>query len=123
MDRCSESSKNHRAEHSDLVNNGTTGPSGSLSMNSSYMIFHVVDSTENPFALVMRAWNTWLVLDAASQPNKSRKKNERGAPLIHADLYLCVTRIHPLLIGDTPRGGRKIIWCDADNACANHNLW
>ena len=42
-------------------------PSGSLPMDPSHMIFHVIDSTENPFALVVRAINTWLVLDPASQ--------------------------------------------------------
>lgn len=48
-----------------------TEPSGSLPMDPPYMIFHVVDSTENPFALVVRARNTWLVLDAAGQRNRS----------------------------------------------------
>ena len=99
-----------------------TGPSRSFPMNSSHMVFHVVDSTEDPLALVVRAWNTWLVLNATSQRNLSDKTKETGVPLIHAGLYLCVTRIHPPWIGDT-RGGKKKVWCDADNACADHNLW
>lgn len=78
-------------------------------MNPSHMIFHVIDSTEDPFALLVRTRNTWLVLDAACQRNRSCITKERGIPLIHGGPYLCGTRIHPPLIGDTPHGGRKEI--------------
>ena len=36
-------------------------------MNPSHMIFHVIDSTENSFTTVVGAWDTWLVLDGATQ--------------------------------------------------------
>ena len=48
------------------VDSDTPAPSRSLPMNPSHMIFHVINSTENSFAFVVHAWNTWLVLDAAA---------------------------------------------------------
>ena len=93
-------------------------------MDPPHMIFHVINSTEDPFAFDVRAWDAWLMLNAAASQRKcSGNTSLQRAPLTHAGLCLCVTRIHPPLIGDTPRGGRKEIWYDADNACANHNPW
>ena len=53
-------------DHSNSVDSGKTGSSGSLPMNPSHMILHVINPTENSFAFVVRAWNTWLVLEAAA---------------------------------------------------------
>lgn len=55
-----------RVGNPDVVDNCMIESSRSLPMDPSHMIFHVIDSTEDPFALVMRAGNTWLMLDAAS---------------------------------------------------------
>ena len=123
MDSSSESPSSRRIDHPDTVDNCMPEPSGSLPMDPSHMIFHVVDSTEDPFALVVRAWNTWLVLDAASQRDRSCSTREQRSPLIHVDLCLCVTRILPPLIEDNPRGGRNEVCYDVGNACANHNPW
>ena len=45
-------------------------------MNPSHMIFHIIDSTEDPLASVVRTWNTWLMLEAASQQKWSGNTNE-----------------------------------------------
>lgn len=105
------------------MDNHLTRHSGSLPMNPSHVVFHIVDSTENPFAPVVRTWNTWLMLDTASQQIRACIMTEWEIPLIHAGLYLYVMRIPPPLIEDTPRGGRKEFWCADDNACVNHSLW
>lgn len=48
-------------------------------MNPSHMIFHIINSTEDPFALVVRAWNARLVLDAASQRGRPCDTDEMGS--------------------------------------------
>ena len=48
-------------------------------MNPSHMIFHVINSTEDPLALVVRAWNTRFVLDAASQRGRPCDTVEMGS--------------------------------------------
>ena len=48
-------------------------------MNPSHMIFHVINSTEDPLAPVVRAWNTRLVLDAASQRGSPCDTGEMGS--------------------------------------------
>ena len=56
-----------RVQYPDKVGNSMTVLSGSLPMNPSHMIFHVIDATEDSFTTVVGTWDTWLVLNAASQ--------------------------------------------------------
>ena len=62
----------------DMVRTSFARLSGSLPVNPSHMIFHVINSTEDPLALVVRAWNTRLVLDAASQRGRPCDTGEKG---------------------------------------------
>ena len=63
----------------DMVRTSLARLSGSLPVNPSRMIFHVINSTEDPLALVVRAWNTRLVLDAASQRGRPCDTGEMGS--------------------------------------------
>ena len=48
-------------------------------MNPSHMVFHVINSAEDPLAFVVRAWYTRLVLDAASQRGRPCDTCEMGS--------------------------------------------